>query len=109
MKRTGPRWLTPRIEALLGKAPDGELAAMARVPREHIAYQRRKRGIKAPKRARAWLTPRIRAMLGTVADREVASKARVSVGTVARTRRSLGIAGFCGCAPPSMFATRRKS
>lgn len=109
MKRdTGPRWLTPKIRALLGTMPDAELAQRVLASPDAVGRARRKLGIRAHKPGRAWLTPRIRALLGTVADREVASKAHVSVGTVARARRQLGIEGFCGCAPPTLFGARKK-
>lgn len=108
-RTSGPTWLTDDVRAKLGTVPDAQIARSARTSPGAVASARRKLGIKAPKRERAWLTDKLRAQLGTVADRDIAAKARVSVGTVARARRALGIAGFCGCAPPSLFGTRKRS
>lgn len=91
-RRPNPFWTRRRI-ALLGTAPDKEVAGRLGISRARVAGERRKRGI-APFKARAakvvW-TPAMVRQLGKVSDRRVAEELGIGEGTVRRERNRRGI------------------
>ncbi len=85
--------------ALLGTAPDPEVAEVLGLSRPRVAYQRKVRGIR-PFRKRnpepsghRW-TPREIAILGTMSDRSVGRIVGLSAAQITLRRKNLVIAPF---------------
>jgi hypothetical protein len=105
-------WTRERV-ALLGKAPDGEVARQLGVTAGMVGYRRHLLGIPAFPAARqsSFWTPGRVALLGTATDREVARRLGVTAATVCNRRHALEIrafpAGQPAPAPPSFWTPER--
>ncbi len=95
-----PAWLTPGIRALMGTAPDAEVAKGAQVGESSIQKWRKRLGVeRAPLRPRPttlkspqWLTEQVAGWMGTMPDSAIADRVGLKAHTIGKWRRRLGIA-----------------
>lgn len=92
------RW-TPEMTALLGTAPDFELAARWGINHVTVAKARYRRCIPSHQPQKRWTTGQV-AMLGKMPDAEVARRTGRSKWAVTAARRELGIHGVPVAYPP---------
>ena len=94
MKGKRTRW-TPAMDAMLGTAPDPEVAAILGLARRQVYRRRRRLGISAHgKRCKLIEHPGARGLLGKIPDREIAQMLGVSREAIIYYRKVRGI-GRC--------------